>query len=198
MIDAATGEVLNSYNTEEEPNHRLLVACRNRRASRCAPCAEQYRADTYQLIRAGLAGGKNVPNTVAGHPRIFATLTAPSFGAVHHRVVNPDRSVQRCHPGAGCNRRHDADEPCLGQAVTLTATTTAAPSSGTPWPASSGIARPPCSSVIWPDFSVYRKEFRRQCRRLLRQGGGVSDSGPGPLPRHHPLGRPRRTGRAAS
>ena len=117
LIDAATGEVLNHYNTEDEPNRRLLVACRNRRASRCAPCAELYRADTYQLIRAGLAGGKTVPDTVAGHPRIFATLTAPSFGPVHHRVVNPDGSVQRCHPGAGCNRRHDADDPCLGQAV---------------------------------------------------------------------------------
>ncbi len=93
------------------------MACRNRRASRCAPCAEVYRADTYQLIRAGLAGGKNVPDTVAGHPRVFATLTAPSFGAVHHRVVNPDGTVQRCHPGAGCNQRHAADDPCLGQAV---------------------------------------------------------------------------------
>ena len=117
MIDAGTGEVLNHYNTEDEPNRRLLVACRNRRASRCAPCAELYRADTYQLIRAGLAGGKSVPETVSGHPRIFATLTAPSFGPVHHRVVNRDGSVQRCHPGAGCNQRHAADDPCLGQAV---------------------------------------------------------------------------------
>jgi hypothetical protein len=117
MIDAATGEVLYHYDTNEEPHRRLLVACRNRRASRCAPCAELYRADTYQLIRAGLAGGKSVPDSVARHPRIFATLTAPSFGAVHHRVVNGDGSVQRCHPGAGCNQRHAADDPCLGQAV---------------------------------------------------------------------------------
>ena len=48
---------------------------------------------------------------------MFATLTAPSFGAVHHRVVDPDGKVQRCHPGAGCNQRHAADDPCLGQAV---------------------------------------------------------------------------------
>ena len=93
-IDAATGEVLHRYDTEDEPNRRLLVACRNRRASRCAPCAEVYRADTYQLIRAGLAGGKSVPDSVAGHPRVFATLTAPSFGAVHHRVVGPDGKVR--------------------------------------------------------------------------------------------------------
>ena len=116
-IDSVTGEVLSRYDTKDEPHRRLLVACRNRRASRCPPCAELYRADTYQLIRAGLAGGKKVPESVRGHPRVFATLTAPSFGLVHHRVVNPDGTVQRCHPGAGCNRRHAADDACLGQAV---------------------------------------------------------------------------------
>jgi hypothetical protein len=117
MLDAHTGEVLHRYNTEDEPRGRLLVACRNRRASRCPSCAELYRADTYQLIRAGLAGGKNVSATVAGHPRVFATLTAPSFGPVHHRVVNPDGTIQRCHPGAGCNLCHADDDPHLGQAV---------------------------------------------------------------------------------
>jgi hypothetical protein len=116
-VDAATGEVLHRYETEDEPNRRLLVACRNRRASRCAPCAEVYRADTYQLIRAGLAGGKSVPDSVVAHPRVFATLTAPSFGAVHHRVVGPDGTVQRCHPGGGCRQRHRSDDLCLGQAV---------------------------------------------------------------------------------
>jgi hypothetical protein len=117
FIDSGSGEVLRRYDTGDEPNHRLLVACRNRRASRCAPCAELYRGDTYQLIRAGLAGGKSVPETVTGHPRVFATLTAPGFGAVHHRVVNPHGKVRRCHPGAGCPQRHQSDDPCLGQAV---------------------------------------------------------------------------------
>jgi hypothetical protein len=116
-VDTATGELLHRYDTEDEPNRRLLVACRNRRASRCAPCAEVYRADTYQLIRAGLAGGKSVPASVANHTRVFATLTAPSFGPVHHRVLDPDNTVQRCHPGAGCRQRHRADDACLGQAV---------------------------------------------------------------------------------
>jgi hypothetical protein len=117
MVDGASGEVLHSYDTNDEPNRRLLVACRNRRTSRCGPCAEVYRADTYQLIRAGLAGGKNVPEAAAGHPRIFATLTAPSFGPVHHRVTNADGSVQPCHPGGGCKERHAAEDPCLGQAI---------------------------------------------------------------------------------
>jgi hypothetical protein len=118
-VDVATGELLHRYDTKDEPNRRLLVACRNRRASRCAPCAEVYRADTYRLIRAGLAGGKSVPDSVAGHPRVYVTLTAPGFGAVHHRVVDSDGKVERCHPGAGCHQRHRADDPSLGQAVDL-------------------------------------------------------------------------------
>ena len=61
----------------------LPVACKTRRASRCPPCAEVYSADTYQLIRAGLSGGKGVPGSVATHPCVFTTLTAPSFGPVH-------------------------------------------------------------------------------------------------------------------
>jgi Replication initiator protein, pSAM2 len=31
----------------------------------------------------GLRGGKGVPQTVAEHPLVFATFTAPSFGPVH-------------------------------------------------------------------------------------------------------------------
>jgi hypothetical protein len=117
LIDQTSGEILGSYRTADEPNRRLLVACRNRRASRCPSCAETYRADTYHLIRAGLAGGKSVPDTVAQHPRVFATFTAPSFGAVHHRVVDPDGKVRRCHPEAGCKPRHQENDTRLGQAV---------------------------------------------------------------------------------
>ena len=94
------------------PDGVLYVPCGDRRASVCPPCAETYRADTYQLIRAGLVGGKGVPTTVAGHPAVFATLTAPSFGPVHTRVVNPQagkvrpcrmrRDVIRC-PHGGCS-----------------------------------------------------------------------------------------------
>jgi hypothetical protein len=117
MILAATGEILHSYTTADEPGVRLLVACGNRRASRCPSCAETYRADSYQLIKAGLAGGKGVPETVRDHPREFATFTAPSFGAVHHRVVGSDGKVCRCHPHGQpcCRRRHRDDDPQLGQ-----------------------------------------------------------------------------------
>jgi hypothetical protein len=116
LVDAAGGEVLHSYSTADEPGERTLVACGNRRLSRCPPCAETYRADTYQLIKAGLTGGKAVPDTVVDHPKVFATFTAPSFGPVHHRLVGPDGKVRRCHPRSAprCRRRHRPDDPLLG------------------------------------------------------------------------------------
>ena len=73
----------------------LYTPCGDRRASVCPACAETYRRDTYQLIRAGLTGGKGIPDTVAAHPCVFATFTAPSFGPVHTRrpARRPDRPL---------------------------------------------------------------------------------------------------------
>ena len=70
-IDGGTGELIHRYTSAREPGGVLPIACKTRRASRCPPCAEVYRADTYQLIRAGLSGGKGVPATVADHPCVF-------------------------------------------------------------------------------------------------------------------------------
>ena len=48
----------------------------------------------FPLIRAGIVGGKTVPESVAENPLVFATLTAPSFGHVHgHRD-----GTRRCRP----------------------------------------------------------------------------------------------------
>jgi hypothetical protein len=96
-IDGATGELLHRYTTVHEPCGVLPIVCKTRRASRCPPCAEVYRDDTYQLIRAGLSGGKGVPETVASHPCVFTTLTAPSFGPVHLRREKAGR-ILRCRP----------------------------------------------------------------------------------------------------
>ncbi|MFJ7493107.1 replication initiator protein RepSA [Streptomyces sp. NPDC097727] len=108
--DKTTGETLHHYTTANEPGGRLRLACGNRRASRCPSCAWTYAGDTYHLIRAGLAGDdcRDVPTTVRDHPRVFATLTAPSFGPVHNR---PDRGVCRC----GVQHAPDASE--LGTAL---------------------------------------------------------------------------------
>ena len=63
--DRATGEVRTVYDREREPDGVLLKACGTRRESRCPSCAATYRADAYQLLAAGLKGGKGVPDTVA-------------------------------------------------------------------------------------------------------------------------------------
>ena len=124
QIDGATGELLHRYTSAHEPGGVLPIACKTRRASRCPPCAEVYRADTYQLIRAGLTGGKGIPDTVATHPCVFVTLTAPSFGPVHARREKDGR-ILRCHPRRGkpicphgirlsCAEKHDPDDDLLG------------------------------------------------------------------------------------
>ncbi|MEO3874017.1 replication initiator [Nonomuraea sp. B12E4] len=117
-LDNATGEVLRTYSTREEPHGQLLVRCGNRRSSRCPACAEIYRRDTFHLIRAGLLGGdKGVPAAVRTHPRVLATLTAPSFGPVHR---GPDKggTTPVCHPrrtGPACFTHHQNGDPTIGQ-----------------------------------------------------------------------------------
>ncbi|MGW6259241.1 replication initiator protein RepSA [Streptomyces sp. NPDC055085] len=106
-IDPATKTVLHYYSTDEEPGGMLRIACGNRRASRCPACAWTYAGDTYHLIRAGLTGDpdKGTPPTVRDHPRVFATLTAPSFGPVHNRP-----GTRPCR----CGIRHPENAPELG------------------------------------------------------------------------------------
>jgi hypothetical protein len=123
--DRATGDVRTVYDSDREPDGVLLKACGSRRESRCPSCATVYRADAYQLLAAGLKGGKGVPESVAGHPRLFVTFTAPSFGRVHTRKAqgrlvlpcHPYRQGARCPHGnrAGCWHRHDKDDPRLGE-----------------------------------------------------------------------------------
>ncbi|MGV9303821.1 replication initiator [Nonomuraea sp. NPDC003727] len=124
-IDPATGRRLHTYTTATEPGGILRVPCKTRRASRCPSCAETYRTDTYHLIRAGLVGGKGVPPTVATHPCLFVTLTAPSFGLVHTRrqrgakplPCHPRRNTRTCPHGRvlSCTATHSADDPRLGE-----------------------------------------------------------------------------------
>jgi hypothetical protein len=123
--DRLTGEVRTVYDSEREPDGVLLKACGTRRESRCPSCAATYRADAYQLLAAGLKGGKGVPETISEHPRLFVTFTAPSFGRVHTRKAqgrlvlpcHPYRQGARCPHGnrAGCWHRHDEDDPRLGE-----------------------------------------------------------------------------------
>jgi hypothetical protein len=131
-VERDTGRIVESrHTTSAMPDGVLYVPCGDRRASVCPPCAETYRADTYQLIRAGLVGGKGVPDTVASHPAVFATLTAPSFGPVHTRSINTSNGKVRpcrirrnptpCPHGRllTCTQRHTENSPSLGRPICL-------------------------------------------------------------------------------
>ncbi len=70
---------------------------------------------------AGLAGGKGVPETVAAHPCVFFTGTAPSFGPVHThhqdgRPCRPRRHAETCPHGVlmDCRHKHGEDAPAVG------------------------------------------------------------------------------------
>jgi hypothetical protein len=134
-IDTATGELLRDIPTDTLPDNTVYKPCGNRRATACPGCADTYRRDAFHLIRAGLVGGKGIPETVAGHPAVFATFTAPSFGPVHTRAVRTHTCARRdqcrcqaepcrarrdagtCPHGrpAACYRRHRPGDARLGQ-----------------------------------------------------------------------------------
>ena len=101
----------------------MFTRCNNRRAIACPSCSDLYSRDTWQLIHAGLHGGHHdIPATVADHPQVFVTLTAPSFGAVHTA-----RAAGDCHPRRArhrkcvhgksrcCDQSHRDTDSLLGQ-----------------------------------------------------------------------------------
>ena len=122
--DTSTGEVLSTYSSTSEPLGATYVRCGNRRESVCPSCSRLYSRDTFELIRAGVAGGKTVPTSVGDNPLVFATLTAPSFGHVHGTRTTgvrcrPRDKTARCVHGQpiGCMVAHTPDDPRLGQPI---------------------------------------------------------------------------------
>ncbi|HVA61827.1 MAG TPA: replication initiator [Mycobacteriales bacterium] len=128
-VDPGTGEILGAYSTRVEPDGALLTACGNRRAAVCPPCSAVYRADTWQLVAAGLRGGNGLPESVGEHPRVFAMFTAPSFGAVHSartrrgraRICRPPRAGESPHCPHGrstsCPQVHRSGDAAIGTAL---------------------------------------------------------------------------------
>jgi hypothetical protein len=80
-------------------------------------------------VAAGLSGSeeKGVSPDIASHPLVFATFTAPSFGAVHRRLVDAGGGARRCRVGGPqecehgiptrCLERHAEGDPGIGQAI---------------------------------------------------------------------------------
>ncbi|MCH5672595.1 replication initiator protein RepSA [Streptomyces gilvus] len=144
-IDPATKTVLHAYSTDTEPGGMLRIACGNRRASRCPACAWTYAGDTYHLIRAGLVGDpdKGTSHTIRDHPRVFATLTAPSFGPVHNRP-----GTRPCR----CGTRHGEDAPELGT-----------PLDPDTYDYASAVLWNNHASELWRYFTIYlRREIARR------------------------------------
>lgn len=172
-----TGEVV-STETGEVNSKRLLVACKDRREVVCPACAYLYRADAWILVSSGLIGGKGTPASVASHPRLFVTLTAPSFGPVHTITSSGacvvgrdpsreptddaiagtlDRASRETHAHVPvCTQRHGPDDPVLGQPL-----------------------RPECfdydGAVLWnAHVSRLWNNTVQLLRRLLAEAGGLN------------------------
>ena len=118
-VDPETREVATEHGT-------YLKACGTRRATRCPSCAERDRRDARSIVLTGLKGGRSVPEQVAEHPAIFATLTAPSFGAVHRAGRRGERHLtcrsgreRVCPHGRSlvCNAAHREADSVLGKAL---------------------------------------------------------------------------------
>src|SRR5215218_5346292 len=157
--DSATGEVRTVYDTDREPDATLLKACGNRRVSVCPSCSATYQADSFQLLTAGLRGGKGVPETVAEHPRLFVTFTAPSFGRVQTRRAH-GLLVYPCHPYRQGGKCPHGRQAAAGSATTPTtrgsvsrcaraATRPAPRCCGTPWPGGCGRGPPSTCTGPW-------------------------------------------------
>lgn len=131
-IDRAAGEKATIYDTVGEPGGVLRIPCGNRHEGVCPACSEVYKGDARQIIRSGLTGGKGIPESVASHPCVFVTLTAPGFGPVHtirtgrggrRLACRPRRDAhqRRCPHGRdlSCLRHHRDHDPRLGTPICL-------------------------------------------------------------------------------
>ena len=115
--DPDTGELSLTYESAREPDGVLLEARQSRRATRCPACAATYRSDARALVRAGLIGGKGIPEDVTGHPLVFATITGPSFGPVHTdtRLCHPRPYRCPCGQEDVSDETHEAGDARLGR-----------------------------------------------------------------------------------
>ncbi|WP_336502496.1 replication initiator, partial [Candidatus Frankia alpina] len=125
QADTTTGEIHRAFDSSGMPDATILVPCGNRRATVCPSCSYLYKGDAWQIVHAGMVGGHDVPDTVARHPGLFVTVTAPSFGAVHSRRANHG-PAQRCNDrrgrcphgrARGCHLVHPDDDPRLGAPI---------------------------------------------------------------------------------
>jgi hypothetical protein len=165
-VDLLTGEAVPVFDSTDQPGGVIYVPCGNRRESACPACSATYKRDARFVVRSGLSGGKGVPESVASHPFVFATLTAPSFGPVHARrerngqvlPCRPRRSKNHrvCPHGRdiSCAARHAPDDPRLGRAMC-----------GDCYDYRAAVCFNAVSGKLWQRFTTYLP------RELARLGG---------------------------
>lgn len=105
--DSAGNTVLD---TATMPDGVLYTACKTRRAALCPACAWLYAGDTYRLLREGMDPGALGSLDPDGHPMVFATLTADTFGPVHS--IHDDHSRCRHPKGKASYCRHGRPKYC--------------------------------------------------------------------------------------
>ena len=175
-IDLATGEIAPSTTPTTSPAACCTVACGNRRESVCPACSQVYKRDARQLVRAGLTGGKGIPESVTTHPCVFATLTAPRSA----RCTPAACAARPCCPAAPAATpptaaaRTAATSPAPPATPTMTpgsaspcartATTTTPPSCSTPTPPTCGAGSPPTCPATWPAAGITQKTLRSMVR----------------------------------
>jgi hypothetical protein len=176
-VDLLTGESVPVFDSATEPDGVIYVPCGNRRESACPACSATYKRDARFVVRSGLSGGKGVPESVAGHPFVFATLTAPSFGPVHARrerggkvlPCRPRRSKHHrvCPHGRdiSCAARHTEDDPRLGRAMCLDC-----------YDYRAAVAFNAVAGDLWRRFTTYLPRHlarlggvtQKECRQLVK------------------------------
>ena len=118
--EGADGNKRVLFDSSSLPDRVRLKGCEARRQTLCPPCASIYRGDAFALVAAGLRAGKGVSESVASHPAVLLTRTAPSFGPVHRQTTRGScQSGLRCPHGKAlvCGRRHSDDDSVLGEAL---------------------------------------------------------------------------------
>lgn len=107
--------------TGELTSRIIKVACKDRREAVCPACSRMYGTDAWIIAATGINGGKGVPADVVHCPRIFVTMTAPSFGSVHTirhngQCVHVSSADPICEHGwpKSCGLRHKEEDRLLG------------------------------------------------------------------------------------
>ena len=174
-VDTRTGQIMGETirPTDDLPDGVVYKACGNRRAAVCASCAEIYRADAYQLVAAGMKGGKGIPGSVAGHPAVFATTTAPGFAR-----CTPNAPTRRASPPPAGHARPPTCAPTGSTCAAWPATPTATTASG------SHCARPATTTTTTPSGTCTPPNY-----------GGAPKSPPAGCWTGRPSARPRRPDR---